>query len=265
MGCVMVLVFERLLPNVFYLEDEDGCLFKALRCDGSKLVYDLIAKLCEMEGQTCPFGAGDFRMKEMTGDGMNTFRIDLPQCGDSTGGLLRAYLAYGRDNSACRRYFLVKRFPNGKIFNLHIDPQIQTRRGVELADCIGDLESEYQQLIKDFKKAVQVDSKKPGDESCARQWSRDWASYDWRTIKEELGALSCHKKNKDIGISSVEFLEYIDWLAENMPRQSHRLQLYVSLRDAKANNFQARYVLSRVDEYSKAFGEYIRDWSGKRK
>lgn len=48
-----------------------------------------------------------------------------------------------------------------------------------------------------------------------KQWSRDWANFDWARVVNRLEGLDKEgggKDDYDIGISKEEFVEYLDWL-----------------------------------------------------
>lgn len=264
---VRVLLFEHLLPQMLYSGEENDNLVSALRYDGQELVYDLVDELCQEDNQPCPYSADDFRVEELNRGGISMLRIDLPQCREDIGGILRAYLLFAEndDNIAYKKYFVIKRFPNGKIFNLYINSQIEGRLGEELTDNAGDMEYEYWKLARDYTKTIMPDlmdeERQNGQDSgnIARKWSRDWANYDWKTIEEKFDVLSSKdgNENKDIGISNEEFLEYLDWLAENIPWEFERLQLYIALRETGADNDKIMYLLSHIDELAKELRECI--------
>lgn len=268
---VKVLLFEHLLPHMLYTGEEKDSLFQALRYDGRELVCDLVCELYQEDNQPCPYSTDDFSVEELNRGGIGMLRIDLPQCEKDISSILRAYLLFAEsaDNVAHKKYFVIKRFPNGKLFNLHINQQIEGRLGEELTDHAGDMEYEYWKLAKDYTKTLlpdlmdeeQQNETDRDDENGVRKWSRDWAKFDWKTIEEKFDALNGQEgdKNSDIGISSEEFLEYLDWLAENIPWEFERFQFYIALREIGADNDKTMYLLSHMDELAKELQEFLRN------
>lgn len=266
---VRVLLFEHLLPKMLYSGKEKDNLFNALRYDGQDLIYDLVDELCQEDNQPCPYSADDFSVEVLNRGGISMLRIDLPQCRENIGSILRAYLLFAEndDNIAHKKYFVIKRFPNGKTFNLHINQQIEGRLGEELTDNAGDMEYEYWKLARDYTKTIMPDlmneEQQNGNEqdsgNGAREWSRDWANYDWKAVEEKFDALGSQEGNedKDIGISREEFSEYLEWLSENIPWEFERLKLYTALRETGADDDKTMYLLSHIDKLAEELRECI--------
>lgn len=273
---IKVLLFEHLLPQMLYTGEGKDDLFNSLRYDGQNLILYLVDELYQEDNQNCPYSTGDFKVEILNRGGIGMMRIDLPQGSEDVCGILRAYILFvGNDDIiAHKKYFIIKRFPNGKVFIIHINLQIEGLLGEELTDNAGDIEYEYWKLAQNYTTIIlpdlmndeqQQNENEQDNGNITKKWSRDWVNFDWKTIEKNFDALDNQEENdnKDIGISNEEFLEYLDWLAENDPCEFERLKLYAALRETGADNDKAIYFLSHTDELAKELRERIHNKQNK--
>ncbi|MCM1540710.1 MAG: hypothetical protein NC121_05550 [Blautia sp.] len=154
-------LFEELVPRMLYwgTEEEKNEFFQLLLQENSSLVCDMYKMLCEDDGQPCPFQRDDFKTEMFKRGGISFLQINVPQGNSGTGGILRAYLLYMKqeDGRFVKRYFVVKKFQNGNVFNVHIAPDTESVLGEELTRHAGDMEYEYWKLVRDFVKLLLQD------------------------------------------------------------------------------------------------------------
>ncbi len=69
---------------------------------------------------------------------------------------MRAYFIFTKsdDSRDTRRYFVIKRFKNGKIFILYANPECEMLLGEELTEHTGDMEYEYWRLVRSYAKTI---------------------------------------------------------------------------------------------------------------
>lgn len=94
-----------------------------------------------------------------------------------------------------------------------------------------------------------------------RVWSRDWSKMEWKNIKEKLVDIDNlpeeEKKLTDIGITHDEFVEYLEWLAENEPEEYWKSIFSLKLRELGVPIEIVEYWVQHPEEFT----EEIRKWS----
>lgn len=117
-----------------------------------------------------------------------------------------------------------------------------------------------------------------------RTWSRDWANFDWndvcaefvkgKEVKEktenfetkltetklsEKKGSAAEAVRSGIGITEDEFIEYLEWLAENHPEQYRKAVLGIKLHELGVEPMLAQYMCENSQQFLKAFGIMKRD------
>lgn len=83
-----------------------------------------------------------------------------------------------------------------------------------------------------------------------RKWSRDWERFEWEEIRSRLAeAEKGEYKNEGygVGISKEEFLEFFDWLHENMPEQYYKILLSLQLTECGLSDEEVAFWLAHPD------------------
>lgn len=183
-----------------------------------------------------------------------------------------------------KRYFVIKRFKDGSVFNFCITPEMEKLLGEELTGHVGDMEYEYWKLARDYLRVIfrnsqseekqekvqqgeNDESENRGSKSDARNWSIDWGSFDWETVlkklemaEKELEQNGGDKKIYDIGITEEQFEEYLQRLHENAPEEHGRFMMYVLLREKGVEEEDIKFCLSHSEELKQALDMI---WQGK--
>lgn len=111
--------------------------------------------LCEDDGLPYPYENSDFKVRIFERGGVNILQILLPSYNPNISDILRAYFIFTKRGSRdTRRYFLIKRFKNGKIFILYANPECEMMLGEELTEHIEDMEYEYWRLVRSYAKTI---------------------------------------------------------------------------------------------------------------
>lgn len=75
------------------------------------------------------------------------------------------------------------------------------------------------------------------------EYSRDWSKFDWEKIDQNI------KEGKDIGISKEEYIEYLQYLRVERPKESLQLSLYAILvEEYNLDEKVAAYWASRPEQ-----------------
>ena len=161
--CLRFELFETLIPAMLYkgTEKEKNEFFGYLKQDGKAFIQDMYQTLCEEDGLSYPHEKAEFEIEIIERGGVNILQILLPPHNPNINDILRAYLLFAKrgDSIDTRRYFVVKRFKNGKIFILYANPQCEQLLGEELTEHIGDMEYEYWKLVRTYAKVILLDMK----------------------------------------------------------------------------------------------------------
>ena len=85
-----------------------------------------------------------------------------------------------------------------------------------------------------------------------KNWSRDWAGFDWTQVVEKLekmkGKERDDKAGYDVGISREEFLEYLEWLNRNDKEGYYRAVLSIQLSEIGLDDGQIETLVAHPDE-----------------
>lgn len=156
--CLRYELFETLIPAMLYegTEIERDEFFGFLKQNGKTFIHDMYQTLCEDDGLPYPYENSDFEVKIFERGGVNILQILFPSYNPNISDILRAYFIFiKRDKSRdTRRYFLIKRFKNGKIFILYVNPECEKLLGEELTGHTGDMEYEYWKLVCSYAEIV---------------------------------------------------------------------------------------------------------------
>lgn len=106
-----------------------------------------------------PYEKEDFEVNVFERGGINFLQILFPSYNPNINDILRTYLLFSKlaDGSYMIRYFVIKRFRSGNVFNIYVTPEEENLLGEELTDHVGDMEYEYWKLARDYSKIVLQD------------------------------------------------------------------------------------------------------------
>ena len=159
--CLRYELFETLLPEMLYkgTEKEKDKFGELLKQNGKTFIHDVYQTLCEDDGLPYPYENSDFEVGIFERGGVNILQILLPPYNPNINDILRAYLLFTKsdDSKDTRRYFVIKRFKDGKIFILYANPECEKLLGEELTEHIGDMEYEYWRLVRSFGETILLD------------------------------------------------------------------------------------------------------------
>lgn len=151
-------LFEELIPRMLYQDtgEEQNDFFQLLLQENGNLIYDMYKTLCEDDGLPCPYKRKDFEAAKFERGGVNILQMLTPRNSPEISGVLRAYLLYMKhgDGGFMKKYFVIRRFQNGNVFNLYITPEAEGVLGEELTGHAGDMEYEYWKLVRDFTRIM---------------------------------------------------------------------------------------------------------------
>ena len=161
--CLRFELFETLIPAMLYkgTEKDKNEFFGFLKQDGKAFIHDMYQTLCEEDGLPYPHEKAEFEAEVIERGGVNILQILLPPYNPNISDILRAYLLFAKhgDSIDTRRYFVIKRFKNGKIFILYANPQCEQLLEEELTEHTGDMEYEYWKLVRTYAKVILLDMK----------------------------------------------------------------------------------------------------------
>ena len=161
--CLRYELFETLIPAMLYkgTEKEKNEFFGFLKQDGKDFIHDMYQTLCEDDGLPYPYKNLDFQVWTFERGGVNIIQILLPSYNPNINDILRAYFLFAKsdDSNDTRRYFVIKRFKNGKIFILYANPECEQLLGEDLTEHTGDMEYEYWKLVRTYAKVILLDMK----------------------------------------------------------------------------------------------------------
>ena len=161
--CLRFELFETLIPAMLYkgTEKEKNEFFGFLKQDGKAFIHAMYQTLCEEDNLPYPHEKAEFEVEVIERRGVNILQILLPPYNPNISDILRAYLLFAKcgDSTDTRRYFVIKRFKNGKIFILYANPEWEQLLGEELTEHTGDMEYEYWKLVRTYAKAILLDMK----------------------------------------------------------------------------------------------------------
>jgi len=274
-------LFELLIPKLLYKEaqEQNEEFFNLLLNKGKDFLHEIYNTLCEDDNLPYPYEKQDFEVRILKRKGVKLLQILLPSYNSAINDILRVYILFmeNKDGRVCKKYFVIKRFANGNIFNLHITPEDKKRLGEELTEHIGDLEFEYGKLISDYELEIALDmqeeekkrklrkkDKMEGENvSNSKKWSKDWGNFDWGEVEKKLRQaerdLSTSKDNRehyDIGISKEEFIEYLQWLNINGPEEYEKILLYMTLKLKNVEDEQIELLISNKEMLKKIIDIY---------
>lgn len=160
--CLRYELFETLIPAMLYkgTEKERNEFFEFLKQDGKIFIHDMYQTLCEDDGLPYSYESPDFEVRIFErGGGVNILQILLPSYNPNINDILRVYLLFTNsdDSRDTRRYFMIKRFKDGKIFILYANPECEKLLGEELTEHIGDMEYEYWRLVRGYAETILLD------------------------------------------------------------------------------------------------------------
>lgn len=156
--CLRYELFEMLIPKMLYkgTEKEKDEFFGFFTQYGKTFVQDMYQTICEDDGLPYPYKNPDFEVETFERGGVNLMQIILPSYNPNISDILRAYFLFAKsdDGRDLRRYFLIKRFKNGSIFILNVNPKFEKLLGEELTEHAGDMEYEYWRLVRNYAKII---------------------------------------------------------------------------------------------------------------
>lgn len=156
--CLRFELFETLIPEILYkgTEKEKNDFFGLLKQSGKNFIHVMYQALCEEDGLPYPYENIDFEVEFFQKGRVNFLQILLPPYNQNISDILRVYLLFTKsdDNGDTRRYFLIKRFRDGKIFILYINPEGKKLLGEELTKHAGDMEYEYWRLMRLYSQII---------------------------------------------------------------------------------------------------------------
>lgn len=266
-------LFEKLIPSMLYkgTEEQKEEFFQSLIHDGKNVIHSLYDIICEEDKLPYPYEKEDFEVNVFERGGINFLQILFPSYNPNINDILRTYLLFSKlaDGSYMIRYFVIKRFRSGNVFNIYVTPEEENLLGEELTDHVGDMEYEYWKLARDYSKIVLQDimldkkpekkesdkSNKKDNKSDTGKWSMDWKNFNWELVFEkieiaenELKRRGEDKKLFDIGITEEQFEEYLQWLYENNPEEYRKLMLYKILKEEGVKKQDIEFCLARPEK-----------------
>lgn len=282
-------LFEMLIPSMLYegTEEQKEEFFQLLIHDGKNVIRNMYSTMCGDDKLPYPYEKEDFKVNMLERGGIRILQILLPPYNPDISDILRAYLMFTRlqNGSYVKRYFVIKRFKDGSVFNLCITPEMEKLLGEELTEHVGDMEYEYWKLVRDYSRVIFRNDKSKEKQGKAQQaendesesienksdagkWSMDWGNFDWETVlkklemaEKEIEQKGGDKKLYDIGITEEQFEEYFQWLYENAPEEHGRFMMYVLLREKGVEEKDIEFCLSHPEELMQAL-DMVREGKG---
>lgn len=273
-------LFEMLIPSMLYegTEEQKEEFFQLLIHDGKNVICNMYSTMCGDDKLPYPYEKEDFEVNTLERGGIRILQILLPPYNPDISDILRAYLLFTRlqNGSYVKRYFVIKRFKDGSVFNLCITPEMEKLLGEELTEHVGDMEYEYWKLVRDYSRVIfrnnqskekqgktqqaeNDESESTRNESDAGRWSMDWGNFDWEAVvkklemaEKEIEQKGGDKKLYDIGITEEQFEEYFQWLYENAPEEYGRFMMYALLREKGVEEEDIEFCLSHPEELKQA-------------
>ncbi|MDE5909325.1 MAG: hypothetical protein K2H52_11380 [Lachnospiraceae bacterium] len=237
-------LFEKLFPKMIYDGDEKSCtdFFNSLREEPQALTYAMFESMCSDDKAECPYKAEDFQAEVLSRGNIGMVKIQPPQGSQNVSSILRAYVVFsGKEGGIpVRLYFFVKRFIEGQVFIMYVNRQYEILKVEEITDYMDDIEREHYGIVKSY--ACIVYDMMAEQETAERQWSRDWSTFDWDSVRKSLG-----DRGTDIGLTRDECLEFLDWYALNNPGDYARKSVYIILREMGLNEKHAAYLSGHLD------------------
>lgn len=202
-------LFEILIPRMLYkgTRKENDRFFQLLLQENKKLVHDIYKTLCEDDGLPYPYEKEDFEAEIFSRGNINVLQILLPPNNPDISDILRAYLLFTKyaDKGLIKKYFVIKRFGNGSIFNLHITSDIEGVLGEELTAHIGDMEYEYRILVRDYIRTIIQDMRT--EKKRGKHGKKDLIQDKWEG------------EQYNMEITVEQFEEFLRRLQENEPEE----------------------------------------------
>lgn len=258
-------LFEKLFPKMIYYggEGERDDFFRSLREDGQRLAFMMFEALCMEDKVDCPYKTEDFQAEAISRGNIGMVKIQPPECSPKSSGILRAYVAYSEkaDAPQARLYFFIKRFAGGEAILMYADQKGEALKVEELTGHMGDIEYEYWRVAASYARIICDRVAK--EQKTGKEWSRDWAAFDWEAVREKLDG-----GRHDIGITKDEWLEYMQWVSINDPAGYETTVMCIFLKEAGFSDKEAVYFSEHMDELAelfKKYGKLDRDWRRKRK
>lgn len=251
--------FEKLIPKMVYHgnKKERHRFFQQLRDNGRNFIYYLFNMVYADELPSYPYEKENFILNIINRDNVSMIQLLLPAYNPNADDIFKIYLVFDKNNNdiADIRYFVAKRFSSGQSFIIYISPQLKELPLEELNSSGGNMEYEYQALVKNYYIILENERKsdiypKNGkteqNQYASDKWSRDWSSFNLKETVARLDKAEMQLKQNqissdsiDIGITKGEFLEYIHWLHENDSKDLLRLTLFVLLKEAGVSHEKA--------------------------
>lgn len=161
LGGLRYELFEALLPRMVYKEAgmELHGLLQILQKEKECLVFAMFKELCEESCVSCPYSKGDFQTELFERGGVGVIQMNLPPYNPAISDIVRAYLLFSADveGTLAARYFLIRRFRNGRFFILYVTPEGRALLGEELTGHELDLDYEHWRVVNVFAKVISKD------------------------------------------------------------------------------------------------------------
>ncbi len=89
---------------------------------------------------------------------------------------------------------------------------------------------------------------------------QDWEYYDWKNVEDNLDQMSgeladdvsVEEREKLLGITQEEVLEFADWLNDNAPMYLMRAQVYQVLIEKGLSNEEAEFLVRDLNILQKS-------------
>lgn len=123
-----------------------------MRNDGTGFAHALFEEICREDKIACRYKRRDFKARCVERGGITMAEVDLPEHETKLNNILRVYLLFVERGGEAwfRKYFLIKRFADGRAYILHVDEKGEGFLVEELTPFLGDREYEYWRLANSY-------------------------------------------------------------------------------------------------------------------
>lgn len=115
-----------------------------------------------------------------------------------------------------------------------------------------DIEIKLEFLEKNLERVEKNGFYADGNTNAAKKgkWSRDWECFEWEDVEKKLNEVEKGQDTEnrhDVGITKEEFLEFFDWLHENIPAQFYKVLLSLQLTECGLSDEEVAFWLEHPD------------------
>lgn len=148
-------LFEIWLPTLIYkgTEKQQEDMISYLKNDGTQLIHELFASMCQQDGVPYPYSVVDFSVKHFLCGGIEYIEIDLPAFNPKIHDFKRAYLLMIKDENGkwIKKYYTIRRFVGESQYIMYVDAKGNVAINEEIDDqYIDDMDHEYWRLANCF-------------------------------------------------------------------------------------------------------------------